>query len=486
MPVELQGPVRVRFAPSPTGYLHVGGARTAIYNELLRRRLGGVNILRIEDTDKQRSDEAMTRQIIDALEWLGVEIDEGPFLQSERLERHRGEALRLLAEEKAYHCFRTPEELDARRQEILGRGDSYRYKTAFGVPTRDEAERRIEAGEPYAIRLKVPDEEIVVRDLVRGDVPFPAEAQDDFIILRSDGTPTYHLSVCVDDVDMGVTHVVRGEDHLSNTPKHIALFRALGAEVPAFGHLPLILGTDKKRLSKRTGATSVEEFRDQGILPRALYNYLALLGWSPGDDRELMSREEMIEAFSADRLLKSAAVFDPDKLAWISAQYMFHSDLSVIVEHLRPFLTEVGLGEAPEERLRELIEVHRLRAKTLRELAEQLVHYFQDGIDYDDELTSKFRRQAELPTLLEELSAGFATLDDYTVDATEQVLRDLATKHEVKAGFLIHPTRIAMSGSKTGPGVFDVVVAVGQEEGKRRMSAFVEYLKANPIETEAE
>lgn len=485
MPSEITGPVRVRFAPSPTGYLHVGGARTAIYNELLRQSLGGVNILRIEDTDKERSNEAMTRQIIDALDWLGVQVDEGPFLQSERMERHRAEAFRLLAEEKAYHCFRTPDELDAARKEILGRGESYRYKTAFDVPPREEAERRIEAGELYAIRLKVPDEEIVVHDLVRGDVPFPAEAQDDFIILRSDGTPTYHLSVCCDDVDMGVTHVIRGEDHLSNTPKHIALFRALGQAVPAFGHLPLILGSDKKRLSKRTGATSVEEFREQGILPQALYNYLALLGWSPGDDRELMSRGEMVEAFSADRLLKSAAVFDPDKLAWVNAQYMFTSDLDLIVEHLGPFLAEVGLESAPEERLRELIEVHRLRAKTLRELAEQLVHYFQDGVDYDDELTTKFRKQPELPALLEELADGFAALQDFTVEATEQVLRDLATRREVKAGFLIHPTRIALTGSKTGPGVFDVVVAVGQDKGKRRMADFVEYLQANPIETES-
>ena len=484
MSSEIQVPVRVRFAPSPTGYLHVGGARTAIYNELLVQSLGGVNILRIEDTDRERSDEAMTRQIIEALDWLGVQVDEGPFLQSDRVDRHRAEAFRLLAEEKAYHCFRTPEELDARRKEILGRGESYRYKTAFDIPAREEAERRMEAGEPYAVRLKVPDEEIVVHDLVRGDVPFPAEAQDDFIILRSDGTPTYHLSVCCDDVDMGVTHVIRGEDHLSNTPKHIALFRALGDAMPAFAHLPLILGTDKKRLSKRTGATSVEEFREQGILPQALYNYLALLGWSPGDDRELMSREDMIEAFSADRLLKSAAVFDPDKLAWFSAQYMFKSDLDVIIEHLRPFLAEVGLGVAPEDRLRELIEVHRLRAKTLKELAEQLVHYFQDGVEYDDALTKKFRKQPELPALLEELAAGFAALGDYTLEATEQVLRDLSEKRDVKAGYLIHPTRIALSGSKTGPGVFDVIVAVGQEEGERRMAAFVEYLKANPISPE--
>ena len=484
MATPLTGPVRVRFAPSPTGFLHVGGARTAIYNELLRKSLGGAHILRIEDTDKERSDEAMSRQIIDGLAWLGIEVDEGPFLQSKNLPEHTAAAQRLLAEGKAYHCFRTPEKLDAKRKEILGRGESYRYKTAFEPPSRQEVEERVEAGEPYAVRFKMPDEAIVVEDIVRGSVTFPAESLDDFIILRSDGTPTYHLSVCCDDSGMGVTHVIRGEDHLSNTPKHIGLFRALGVDLPVFGHLPLILGSDKKRLSKRTGATSVEEFRDQGILPQALYNYLTLLGWSPGDDRELMSRDELIEAFSAERLGKTHGVFDVDKLKWMNSQYMASLPLHEIQKHLAPFLEEAGLADADPAVLENVVELHRVRSKNLRELAEGIGHYFQEGLDYDLDATKKFRKQKELPEMLETLAERYAALDEYTVESTEKAFRDLVAELDVKLGFLIHPTRFALSGTKAGPPLFDLVVPVGREKGQRRFADFIRFLRENPIEPE--
>ena len=484
MASQLTGPVRVRFAPSPTGFLHVGGARPAIYNELLRKSLGGAHILRIEDTDKERSDDAMTRQIIDALAWLGIEIDEGPFLQSANLKDHTAAAEQLLAEGKAYHCFRTAEELDNKRKEILGRGDSYRYKTAFEPPSRDEVERRREAGEPYVVRFRMPDEAIVVKDIVRGDVAFPEESLDDFIILRSDGTPTYHLSVVCDDISMGVTHVIRGEDHLSNTPKHIGLFRALGAELPAFGHLPLILGPDKKRLSKRTGATSVEEFRAQGILPQALYNYLCLLGWSPGDDREVMDRAELIEAFTAERLGKTHGVFDVDKLKWINAQYMASTPLEEILKHLAPFLEEAGLADADPELMQTVVALHQGRSKNLVELAEGIKHYFQEGLDYDLEQTKKFRKQPELPEMLETLAARYAALDEYTVESTDKALRDLVAELDIKLGLLIHPTRFALSGSKAGPPLFDLVVPVGQERGRRRFADFIRFLRENPESSE--
>ncbi|MEM8929593.1 MAG: glutamate--tRNA ligase [Acidobacteriota bacterium] len=483
-PPLLEGPVRVRFAPSPTGFLHVGGARTAIYNELLRHSLGGAHILRIEDTDQARSDEAMTRQIIDALGWLDITVDEGPFLQSARVDEHRAAAQRLLAEGKAYHCFRSQEEMEVQRKEILGRGENYRYRTTFEPPSREEIERRIEAGEPYAVRFRMPDEAIVVEDFVRGDVTFPEESLDDFIILRSNGTPTYHLSVVCDDIHMAVTHVVRGEDHLSNTPKHIGLFRALGAEVPAFGHLPLILGPDKKRLSKRTGATSVEEFRDQGLLPQALYNYLALLGWSPGDDRELMSRDELIEAFTAERLGKAHAVFDVEKLKWMNAHYMASLDHDTIRRHLDPFLDEVGLADVDQERLATVVELHRMRTKNLRELAQSIVPYFLDAIDYDLDRTTKFRKQPALPDLLTTLAARYAELPEYTIEATDGVLRELAEEHGLKAGALIHPTRMALSGEKSGPPLFDLVVAMGRDEGQGHFARFVEFLRAHPIESE--
>ncbi|MEM1203147.1 MAG: glutamate--tRNA ligase [Acidobacteriota bacterium] len=484
MATETRGPVRVRFAPSPTGFLHVGGARTAIYNELLRQSLGGAHVLRIEDTDKARSDDAMTRQIVDALGWLGVQFDEGPFLQSEREDAHRAAALRLLAEGKAYHCFRTPEELEAKRSEILGRGDSYRYRTAFEQPSRREVEERLEAGEPHVVRFRMPDEAIVVDDIVRGAVTFPAESLDDFVILRSDGSPTYHLSVVCDDMDMGITHVLRGEDHLSNTPKHIGLFRALGDTVPAFGHLPMILGSDKKRLSKRTGATSVEEFRDQGVVPQALYNYLALLGWSPGDDRELMERAEMVDAFTAERLGRTASIFDVDKLKWMNAHYMSRLTLDGILGHLEPFLAEVGLSEVDVDRLRTAVDLHRQRAKDLKELAPAVVPYFLDVIPYDPERTVKFRKQSALPDLLDELARRYRALDDYTVEATDAALRQLAEESEVKAGFLIHPTRLAMSGEKAGPPLFDLVVAMGREEGTAHLERFATFLREHPIEPE--
>lgn len=486
MASKVRGPVRARFAPSPTGFLHVGGARTAIYNELLCQSLGGAHILRIEDTDKERSDEAMTRQIIDALEWLGVRVDEGPFLQSERLEKHRAAAEALVEQGAAYHCFRTPEELDAKRKEVLGRGDSYRYRTYFPRPSAEEVERRVAAGEPYVVRFRMPEEAIVVEDFVRGDVTFPEESLDDFIILRSDRTPTYHLSVVVDDIDMGVTHVIRGEDHLSNTPKHIGLFRALGAELPAFGHLPLILGTDRKRLSKRTGATSVEQFRDQGIVPEALYNYLALLGWSPGDDREIMTRDEMIEAFTAERLGKTHAVFDVEKLEWMNAMQLQRLELDRVFEHLAPYLDEVGLGETPSsehgERLRSAVDLHRMRVKTLPELARGVVPYFEERLDYDLDLSKKFRKNPDLPDLLEALAKRYAELPEYTIEATEAALRELAEESGVKAGVLIHPTRIALSGSKAGPPLFDLVVVMGREEGQRHFEHFIEFLRQNPID----
>ncbi len=487
MATTLTGPVRVRFPPSPTGFLHVGGARTAIYNDLLRHSLGGAFVLRIEDTDKKRSDAAMTRQILSALDWLGIHPDEGPFLQSDRVDAHRGLALTLLAEGKAYHSFHTQEEIDEKRREVLGRGDSFRTKTYFPPPSRREVERRLEAGEPYAVRLPVGDEAIGWNDLVRGAVEFPADGLDDFIILRSDGSPTYHLSVVCDDIHSRVTHVFRGEDHISNTPKHIALYRAFGEPLPVFGHLPLIMGRDKKRLSKRTGATSVEEFRDQGILPQALFNYLALLGWSPGDDRELLSRQEMIGCFTAERLVGSAAIFDHDKLAWMNAQYMSGEPLDEILKRLAPFLPAVGLTGADPERLAPIVDLYRRRAKNLVELAERIVPFFRDELEYDPALCGKFWKEPRLPDLLEALAERYAAVEPFDIEATDGGLRALATESEVKAGVLIHPTRMALTGAKAGPPLFDVVAAMGREPAVAHLRSFAAFLRRSrppgPVET---
>ncbi|MDX1630472.1 MAG: glutamate--tRNA ligase [Thermoanaerobaculia bacterium] len=472
----VQGPVRVRFAPSPTGYLHVGGARTAIYNDLLRQAVGGAFVLRIEDTDRERSDEAMTRQIQEGLAWVGVPWDEGPFLQSDRLERHRTVAEELLAAGLAYQDFRTPAELAELRERAHAEGAT--LKSLAPEPSEEEVERRLAAGDPHVLRFRMPEETIRFRDLVRGEVEFAPETQEDLVILRSDGSPTYHLSVVCDDVDMEITHVVRGEDHLSNTPKHVALFRALGADVPAFAHLPLILGQDKKRLSKRTGAASVEEFREAGILPQALYNYLALLGWSPEDDREILSREEMIAEFSLGRIGSSASVFDPDKLSWTNAQYMSSLPLEELLEHLRPFLPGEGLeGVDDEERLREAVELHRSRARDLRELAGQIRIYFADVIEPDEALSRKYlTKDPELAEHLEILADRYEEAETFDLESIEEILRGLADEVGVKAGALIHPTRMALTGVKAGPSLFDLVAVMGREATVRHLRRYAEYV----------
>ncbi len=481
------GPVRVRFAPSPTGFLHVGGARTAIYNELLRRHRGGELILRIEDTDRERSDEAMTRQIQEALAWLGVEWDEGPFLQSERVERHLELAGRLLAEGKAYRCFCSPDELETMRREAQAAKRTFRYPRRCLALSAEEVEARVAAGEPFAVRFKLPELPIRFRDLVRGEVEFGEEAAlDDFILLRSDGSPTYHMSVVADDMDMGVTHVIRGEDHLSNTPKHVPLFEALGARPPVFAHLPLILGPDKKRLSKRTGATSVEEFRAQGILPQALYNYLALLGWYPGEEREILSREEMFELFETDGLNSSAAVFDPDKLAWVNGQYMSSLPLEEIEARLAPFLDPIleavggpepgALEGAERERFDAAVDLHRRRARDLAQLAEVIGPYFAERLVYDEELAGKFRGDPALPALLEALREGYRAAEPFAVEPLEAALRALAEERGVKAAVLIHPLRMALSGAKAGPPVFDLVAAMGREATDRHLGHFLAWL----------
>lgn len=469
----------MRFAPSPTGFLHVGGARTAIYNDLLRQKLGGAFILRIEDTDKQRSDEAMTLQIQSALAWIGTAWDEGPFLQSERLTRHHERAEELLAAGKAYRCFCKPEELDAQREEAQKKGTAFRYPRTCLRLSQEEIETRLAEGRTFAVRFRMPDDHIRFHDMVRGDMDFPPDALDDFILLRSDGYPTYHMSVVVDDIDMRITHVLRGEDHLSNTPKHIPLFQALAGEVPTFGHLPLILGPDKKRLSKRYGATSVEEFRNEGILPQALYNFLALLGWSPGDDREVMTRDEMIQLFSVDRLNASPAVFDREKLLWMSSQYMALHSIAELMPHLQPFLEQAGLADADSERLAAALELHRIRSRTLKELVEQILPYFRESLEYDAATCAKFLKDPALPELLEALRDRYAALPEFNKEGLEAGLRALAEERGVKAGVLIHPVRMALSGAAGGPPLFDLVEVMGRDSSIRYLDSFLAYLRGN-------
>jgi len=465
--------MKLRFAPSPTGFLHVGGARTAIFNLLHARRHGGRMLLRIEDTDVERSKQHHAEQIMSSLHWLGVEWDEGPVYQSDRLSRYRERAEEMVTNGNAYRCYCSVEDLDRDRVAAEQAGGAYRYS--------GRCRRRADAGKPqptdvsHVIRCKVSPGPIEFHDLIRGHVEFEGELIDDFVLIRSDGNPTYHLSVVVDDVDMEVTHVARGDDHLSNTPKHIVLFRALGAAIPTFAHLPLILGGDRKRLSKRSGAASAEEYRDMGIVPAALFNYLTLLGWNPGDDRELITLEEAVQVFDLSDVNKAPAVFDQEKLFWMNGQYLMRMTPDEIYPHLVRFL---GAAPRPLEGLRAVIDLNRTRARTLVELAELMAPFLaeDDVLEYDPDAMKKHLKGDDLATRMTELHAALTATDPFDVTTTEQTLRALAESRGISAAKLIHPLRLALTGRGASPPIFDVAVVLGKERTLRRLERLIAML----------
>jgi glutamyl-tRNA synthetase len=458
---------RVRFAPSPTGSLHVGGARTALYNWLFARRHGGTFILRIEDTDVDRNRPELVDQILEAMTWLGMTWDEGPYRQSERYDLYRQAAERLLSEGKAYRAFETPEELEAARKAAEAQGETFRYSGAGREIPKAESDRRAAAGEPFVLRLKMPDEPIVVDDVVQGRAEFPAGALDDFVLTRSDGHPLYHFSVCVDDVAMGITHVIRGVDHLANTPKHVALFRALGAEAPKFAHLGMILGPDGKKLSKRHGAAGAEEFRAQGLLPEALVNFLALLGWSPGEDRERMTMDEMAALFSLERIGPSPSRFDHEKLAWLNGQYLQDVPEARLLELVKPFGVPAS---CPDETLLRALPLQKPRAKTLVELAQGLSSWVADPADYDAAGLKKFGKPANAP-LLKTFLERIAAVDPLTHTGIEEAARALAAEAGVKLGDLAQPVRLALTGTLASPPLFEMIEVLGLEATRRRVLA---------------
>ncbi|MHB1044729.1 MAG: glutamate--tRNA ligase [Thermoanaerobaculia bacterium] len=458
---------RVRFAPSPTGSLHVGGARTALYNWLFARRHGGTFILRIEDTDVDRNKPELVDQILEAMTWLGMTWDEGPFRQSERYDLYREAAERLLSEGKAYRAFETPEELEAARKAAEAQGETFRYSGAGREIPKAESDRRAAAGEPFVLRLKMPDEPIVVDDVVQGRAEFPAGALDDFVLTRSDGHPLYHFSVCVDDVAMGITHVIRGVDHLANTPKHVALFRALGAEAPKFAHLGMILGPDGKKLSKRHGAAGAEEFRAQGLLPEALVNFLALLGWSPGEDRERMTMDEMASLFSLERIGPSPSRFDHEKLAWLNGQYLQDVPEARLLELVKPFGVPAS---CPDETLLHALPLQKPRAKTLVELAQGLSSWVADPADFDAAGLKKFGKPANAP-LLRTFLEKIAAVTPLTHAGIEEAARALAAEAGVKLGDLAQPVRLALTGTLASPPLFEMIEVLGLETTRRRVLA---------------
>ena len=486
-------PPRVRFAPSPTGFLHVGGGRTALYNWLLARRRGGVFVLRIEDTDLTRSNEASVRTILEGLEWLGLGWDEGPFFQARRQEEHRAAALRLAGEGKAYACFCAPETLDARRRAAEAGGGAWKYDRACGGLDPAEVERRRAAGEPAALRFRVPDGTTAWDDLVHGETAFENGVIEDLVLLRSDGSPTYNLSVVVDDVDMRITHVIRGDDHISNTPKQILIYRALGKTPPRFAHLPLILGADKKRLSKRHGAVSVTEYRDRGILPDAMGNFLALRGWSPGEGREVMSRDALIEAFSVEAVNRKGAVFDEAKLEWLNAQYINALEPEAIEAKVRPDFERAGLwsdaiapGGARREWFLEVLGLLKARSRLLPDFARDARPFLTEEFGYRDDAIEKHIAGARggpaaAAARLRALRAVFEGLGRFDEASAEAALRSLAEQRGEPAAQLIHPLRVALVGVAVSPSVFAVLRLIGQERALARLERLAAHADRLPV-----
>ncbi len=458
--------IRVRFAPSPTGHLHIGGARTALFNWLYARHYGGVFVLRIEDTDRTRSTDEYIDAIIQGMKWLNLDWDEGPFRQTDRFDVYRSYVGRLLKEAKAYYCYCNPEEIETRKKEAMRQGKSWKY---------DRRCRKLKepvSGVAPAVRFLMPQEgNTVVDDLIKGTVTFENSQLDDLIILRSDGTPTYNLTVVVDDVDMRITHVIRGDDHLNNTPKQIHIYNAFGYEVPKFGHLPMILGADKTRLSKRHGATSVMAYYEMGYLPDALVNYLVRLGWSYGD-QEVFTREELVKYFSFENVGKAAAVFNPEKLLWLNQQYIIASEPEKLVGLVRPFLLRENIISEDQELdmvwLAKAIRSLQERAKTLIELANSLRYYIAEEVEYQEKAKEKFLNEKSL-LLLKDLKDEISSLSDFSHQELERVFKSVVESHGVKLGALAQPVRVAMTGSTESPGIYEVLEVLGKEKTLKRL-----------------
>jgi glutamyl-tRNA synthetase len=462
--------IRTRFAPSPTGFLHIGGARTALFNWLYTRRCGGTLVLRIEDTDQLRSTDESTRAILDAMTWLGLNWDEGPYFQAERVGIHREMVQKLIDEGKAYCCTCSPEELEAKRKKALAEGRKPKYD---GV-CRDKVLSR---SPDSVVRFRCPEVGVtVMHDLIKGDISFNNEELDDLILERADGYPTYNLAVVVDDARMGITHVIRGDDHVNNTPKQILLYEALGCEVPLFGHVPMILGSDRARLSKRHGATSVMAYQEMGYLPEALVNYLVRLGWSHGD-QEIFTIEDLIRAFSLEAVGKSPAVFNPEKLLWLNQHYITACPEEQLLDLATPFWVKKGFDVSDRRYVAQATANLRTRSKTLVEMADSGSFYFREEVDYDPEAAAKFLTP-EYAGHLEAVVGQIPGITDYTKDGLEAFLRSLAEERGTKLKWIAQALRVALTGRTVSPGIDEVMVILGKERVIRKIRRAIDRIKA--------
>ncbi|MDD5284732.1 MAG: glutamate--tRNA ligase [Desulfuromonadaceae bacterium] len=462
--------LRVRFAPSPTGYLHVGGARTALFNWLLARNRGGTFILRIEDTDVERSTKESVNAILEGMKWLGLEWDEGPFYQSDSFQLYKEHVQTMLDAGKAYKCCCTAAELEAKRNLAMQEG----RKPKYDGTCRDRTD--LPDSQPYVVRFRAPHTGVTsFDDLIKGTITFPNEELDDLIIQRTDGTPTYNFCVVVDDASMKITMVIRGDDHVNNTPRQIQLYEALGFPVPEFAHVPMILGSDKTRLSKRHGATSVIAYRDMGFLPEALLNYLVRLGWSNGDD-EIFSRDEMIKKFDIRNVGRSASVFNTEKLLWLNAHYIKYGDPERLADLLLPHISKRKVTTLGGPDLMTVVKTLQERAQTLEEMAERAVFYYNAPENYDDAALAKFDND-HLMAVFEAVPRKL-TSAAYDISGIDALFKEICTENGWKMGQVGQPIRIALSGGTQAPGIGEIVVTLGVEETVRRIQKAREFVAA--------
>lgn len=464
--------VVTRFPPSPTGFLHIGSARTALYNWLFARRHGGRFVLRLEDTDRERSTEEAVAAIREGLAWLGLDHDEGPYYQTQRFERYGEVIAQLLDEDKAYHCYCSRERLQQLRKAQMAAKEKPRYDGHC----RDNPDAG-QSGDPPVVRFRTPlDGFIDIDDNVRGRVSIQNSELDDLIITRGDGSPTYHLTVVVDDIDMNVTHVIRGDDHLNNTPRQIHILEALGAERPVYAHIPMINGADGKKLSKRHGALSVLYYRDEGFLPEALLNYLARLGWSHGD-QEVFTRDDMTASFDIEGINKSAANFDLEKLLWVNQQHIQTSPLAELVPYVEPFFDRAGIDTADQAQLEAVIDAQRTRAKTLVEMAEKSQPFFGELEEFDESAAKKHLRPVAVAPL-RDLRERLKTLEPWACDALHALVEEIAAARELKLGKIAQPLRVAVTGSAASPSIDVTLQLIGREQCIARLDKALAYIDA--------